>query len=117
MEGRAALGTAGCLPVLHGLSPEYQDYARMSEKEIYENPLINRYASREMAELWGPQRKFSTWRRLWLALAEAQHELGLPADDGVAPRIRPSSFKSFEITWMTLISLGPMNSSGKCGMT
>ena len=31
-----------------------------------------------MAELWGPQRKFSTWRRLWVALAEAEAELGLP---------------------------------------
>src|SRR3954454_5234841 len=46
--------------------------------EIYENPLISRYASREMATLWGDQRKFSTWRRLWIALAEAEAELGLP---------------------------------------
>lgn len=46
--------------------------------EVYENPLISRYASREMATLWGAQRKFSTWRRLWVALAEAQAELGLP---------------------------------------
>jgi adenylosuccinate lyase len=46
--------------------------------EIYENPLITRYASREMATLWGDQRKFSTWRRLWVALAEAEAELGLP---------------------------------------
>src|SRR3954462_8518210 len=45
---------------------------------IYENPLITRYASREMATLWGDQRKFSTWRRLWVALAEAEAELGLP---------------------------------------
>ncbi len=45
--------------------------------EIYENPLISRYGSREMAEIWGDQRKFSTWRRLWIALAEAQQELGL----------------------------------------
>jgi adenylosuccinate lyase len=44
----------------------------------YDNPLITRYASREMIELWGPQRKFSTWRRLWVALAEAERELGLP---------------------------------------
>ncbi|MCA9154456.1 MAG: adenylosuccinate lyase [Planctomycetales bacterium] len=44
---------------------------------IYENPLISRYASRAMAELWGDQRKHSTWRRLWVALAEAEHELGL----------------------------------------
>src|SRR5688500_1784429 len=46
--------------------------------EFYDNPLIGRYASREMSVLWGPQRKFSTWRRLWVALAEAEAELGLP---------------------------------------
>jgi adenylosuccinate lyase len=45
--------------------------------DTYENPLITRYASREMATLWGDQRKFSTWRRLWVALAEAEGELGL----------------------------------------
>jgi len=44
----------------------------------YENPLISRYASREMSEIWSPQRKFSTWRKLWIALAEAEAELGLP---------------------------------------
>mgnify|MGYP005860582973 FL=1 len=43
----------------------------MSEHERYDNPLITRYASREMSALWSPQRKFSTWRRLWVALAEA----------------------------------------------
>jgi adenylosuccinate lyase len=43
----------------------------------YDNPLIDRYASPEMSRLWGPQRKFSTWRRLWVALAEAEAELGL----------------------------------------
>src|SRR5215813_8985689 len=57
--------------------------------DVYDNPLIGRYASKEMAERWGPLRKFGTWRRLWLALAEAQYELGLPADDGVTPRVRP----------------------------
>ena len=44
----------------------------------YDNPLISRYASPEMSGLWSPQRKFSTWRRLWVALAEAEAELGLP---------------------------------------
>jgi adenylosuccinate lyase len=44
----------------------------------YDNPLIARYASPEMSELWSPQRKFSTWRRLWVVLAEAEAELGLP---------------------------------------
>src|SRR5947208_1217023 len=61
----------------------------MSESNIYDNPHISRYASREMAELWGPQRKFSTWRRLWLAMAETQFELGMPGADGKTPRIRP----------------------------
>lgn len=59
----------------------------MDSFQFYDNPLVSRYASREMSELWGPRRKFSTWRRLWLALAEAEHELGLCGDDGVTPRI------------------------------
>lgn len=63
----------------------------MSEaNDVYDNPLIGRYASKEMAERWGPMRKFRTWRRLWLALAEAEHELGLLASDGVTPRVTPS---------------------------
>ncbi|MHC4877017.1 MAG: adenylosuccinate lyase [Planctomycetota bacterium] len=45
--------------------------------DIYSNPLISRYASREMAQLWSPQRRHETWRRLWIALAEAERELGL----------------------------------------
>ena len=43
----------------------------------YQNPLNSRYASREMSQLWSPRRKFVTWRRLWVALAEAEAELGL----------------------------------------
>src|SRR3954451_18089996 len=50
----------------------------MTGSEVYDNPLVTRYASREMSTLWGPQRKFSTWRRLWVALAEAEAQLGLP---------------------------------------
>jgi adenylosuccinate lyase len=46
-------------------------------RDQYENPLISRYASPEMSAIWSPQRKFSTWRRLWVALAEAEAELGL----------------------------------------
>jgi adenylosuccinate lyase len=55
---------------------------------LYDNPLIGRYASREMAERWGPRRKFGTWRRLWLWLAQAQRALGLLTEDGESPRIR-----------------------------
>ncbi|HTQ39641.1 MAG TPA: adenylosuccinate lyase [Pirellulales bacterium] len=46
--------------------------------EFYENPLIRRYASPEMSRLWGDQKKFRTWRQLWVWLAEAEAELGLP---------------------------------------
>jgi adenylosuccinate lyase len=52
-----------------------------SVHDRYENPLIARYASRAMAELWGDQRKFSTWRRLWVMLAEAEQALGLDIRD------------------------------------
>jgi adenylosuccinate lyase len=62
----------------------------MGSHQVYDNPLVTRYAGREMAELWGPQRKFSTWRRLWVALAEAEAELGMTAADGVTPRISPA---------------------------
>ena len=44
----------------------------------YENPLVSRYASDEMLSAFSPQFKFSTWRRLWLALAQCEAELGLP---------------------------------------
>lgn len=43
----------------------------------YRNPLVDRYASREMAGIFSDARKFGTWRRIWLALAESQAELGL----------------------------------------
>jgi adenylosuccinate lyase len=62
----------------------------MDSFDVYDNPLVSRYASKEMAQLWSPQRKFSTWRRLWLALAEAEMELGLTADDRKTPRITPT---------------------------
>ncbi len=43
----------------------------------YVSPLVERNASKEMAELFGPQKKFSTWRRIWLELAKVQKKLGL----------------------------------------
>lgn len=48
-----------------------------SEHETYQSPLAGRYASEEMRRLFSAETKFGTWRRLWLALAEAEAELGL----------------------------------------
>ena len=47
-------------------------------KNVYESPLSSRYASDEMQYIFSPDKKFSTWRRLWVALARAEMELGLP---------------------------------------
>ena len=56
--------------------------------DLYENPLISRYASREMSGLWSARRKFSTWRRLWVMLAEAEAELGLRITDAQIAQLR-----------------------------
>jgi len=48
------------------------------EKNRYENPLAERYSSKEMLYNFSPEKKFTTWRKLWTALAETERELGLP---------------------------------------
>ena len=47
----------------------------------YQSPLSERYASEEMQYIFSQDKKFKTWRRLWIALAEAEHELGLPVTE------------------------------------
>jgi adenylosuccinate lyase len=56
-------------------------HAATNETDVhggYRSPLESRNASPRMRAAWSARRKFGTWRRIWLALAEAQHELGLP---------------------------------------
>jgi adenylosuccinate lyase len=54
----------------------------------YVSPFVERFATKEMAQLWGAQKKFSTWRRCWIALAEAEQELGLPISDEQLDELR-----------------------------
>lgn len=51
-------------------------------RNTYESPLASRYASKEMLYIFSPDKKFSTWRKLWIALARAEMELGLTNEDG-----------------------------------
>lgn len=53
----------------------------MTDNNIYSNPLVDRYSSKEMLYIFSPQFKFSTWRKLWLALAESEKDLGLDISD------------------------------------
>jgi len=54
----------------------------------YDHPLVGRYATKEMSAIWSPQNKIATWRRLWVALAEAQAELGLPISEEQLEELR-----------------------------
>lgn len=53
----------------------------MPDTSVYSNPLIGRYASKEMSAIFSDDHKFSTWRKLWIALAESEKELGLNITD------------------------------------
>lgn len=60
----------------------------MNVHTTYQSPLASRNASPQMQAIWSAQRKFSTWRRLWLALAEAEKELGLDIPDAAIDQMR-----------------------------
>ena len=59
----------------------------MTAFERYSSPLAERYASKAMLRLWSPQTRHGLWRRLWLALAEAEKELGVAIPDDAAKAI------------------------------
>src|SRR3954467_11718671 len=59
-----------------------------SPYDTYSSPLPTRNASQEMLRIWSPRHKFNTWRRIWLAVAEAQHELGLPVSKEQVEELR-----------------------------
>lgn len=63
----------------------------MTAESTYQNPLVERYSSREMATLWGPERRFRTWRRMWITLAECEKELGIEISEAQIEQL-----KSFE---------------------
>ena len=60
----------------------------MRESGRYSSPLAERYASKAMLELWSPAKRHGLWRQLWLALAEAEQELGVPIPDEAITQMR-----------------------------
>ena len=64
----------------------------MTLHEYYENPLCGRYADEEMKRLFSDDWKFSTWRKLWVALAESEQALGLPITDEQLEELRAHIF-------------------------
>ena len=54
----------------------------------YMSPLSERYASKEMQYIFSAEMKFKTWRKLWIALAETEQELGLPITDDLIAELR-----------------------------
>jgi adenylosuccinate lyase len=60
----------------------------MTVHDRYTSPLSERYASRAMLELWSPKMRHGLWRRLWLALAEAEQRLGVPIPDEAIAQMR-----------------------------
>jgi adenylosuccinate lyase len=60
----------------------------MEAFETYQTPLASRYASKEMSNLFSSAKRFKTWRELWLNLAIAEKQLGLPISDGAIKQMR-----------------------------
>ncbi|KAI0798177.1 adenylosuccinate lyase [Abortiporus biennis] len=72
----------------------------MEAFETYQTPLSSRYASKEMAHLFSPENRFHTWRKLWLNLAIAEKQLGLPISDEAIEQMKANLHldpKQFEI--------------------
>ena len=67
--------------------PSPPDHQSNAAHQTYRSPLESRNASREMRSIFSEQRKFSTWRRIWHALAETQRELGLPIPESALNEI------------------------------
>jgi len=64
----------------------------LPDHRVYEHPLVQRYATKEMSFIWSPAMKFTTWRKLWTALATAEQELGLEITDEQLAEMRAKLF-------------------------
>uniref|UniRef100_A0A7S2UPT1 Adenylosuccinate lyase n=1 Tax=Attheya septentrionalis TaxID=420275 RepID=A0A7S2UPT1_9STRA len=73
------------------MDTEFPDGA-LPDHQMYEHPLVKRYATKEMSFVWSPAMKFTTWRKLWLALATAEQELGIEISDEQLEQMRANLY-------------------------
>ena len=79
------------------VSANFPEDALLDQRK-YEHPLVERYATKEMSFVWSPAMKFTTWRKLWTALATAEKELGLDISDEQLEEMRNHIFDvDFEV--------------------
>lgn len=71
---------------------EFPEDALPASKKVYEHPLVKRYATKEMSFVWSPAKKFTTWRKLWTALATAEQDLGIDISDEQLKEMRSHLF-------------------------
>jgi len=71
---------------------EFPSNALMDHR-AYENPLIKRYSTKEMSFIWSPAMKFTTWRKLWIALATGEKELGIDISDTQIEEMRSNLYR------------------------
>ena len=77
---------------------DFPEDALPDSKKVYEHPLVKRYATKEMSFIWSPAKKFTTWRKLWTALATAEQELGVEINDEQLEEMRTNLFNiDFEL--------------------
>lgn len=74
--------------VAHGAFPS----DALPDHQVYEHPLVKRYATKEMSFVWSPAMKFTTWRKLWTALATAEQELGIEITDQQLAEMRENLY-------------------------
>jgi adenylosuccinate lyase len=76
------------MPSQSSQSSQSSQPSQPSPHDTYTSPLASRNASPEMLRIWSPRHKFNTWRRIWLAVAEAQQACGLPITDEQIAELR-----------------------------
>ncbi len=69
----------------------HKQHTRRHPRDEFQNPLVTRYATPEMVAIWSAPHRYRTWRRIWIALAEAQRELGLPIRAGQIRALRSAA--------------------------